>query len=83
MAKASPIVITLKDKAHCKTCKHWDMSVELIDGRACLSANIVRADEWGGRDPDDSCAIYDASYEYKQPFVTGPNFGCVHWGERA
>ena len=64
----------------CKTCQHWDevrplwgRNIELAE---CLSGKFMEGDH----DYDTDCVIY--TYEEGGSFLTGPDFGCIHYEEK-
>lgn len=52
----------------CDTCRYWDHN------RHCLNPKV------GGMLEDDTDTIRTEQEDV--PFITGPEFGCVHWEER-
>lgn len=70
------------NNTRCKTCKHWERLTEASDVRYygpyagnCASDKFVYGD---GNVPADSLVYYD-NEGYHADFVTGEDFGCIHW----
>lgn len=68
----------MKDSMRCKSCKHWDRpedpSVYPLGG---CTHEKVSAGEWWPGFATDACKCSDLYVAIE----TGPDFGCIHWGE--
>ncbi len=69
----------------CKTCKHWARTTEALDisyhgGHAgkCGSDKFV----WSAKPPTNGLAYWDYD-DYAAGFMTGENFGCIHWAKKS
>lgn len=81
----------------CKTCKHWVPPSEHADYPShgkCSSSKFIyvgqdstdlneETDRWEYPKKEDDSFLYEDCESYAAKFYTGPNFGCIHYGEKA